>query len=55
MIQKPQDWEFTMQNSDLEDLEHTELMQYSVEKGIQVFGSSVYYADLHELNQLHIW
>ena len=38
IIYKPQDYEYTILNSGLEDLEHTSLTQHSLRKRLQVFG-----------------
>ena len=52
-VQKPQDYEYTMLHAGLEDLEHTALTQYSVKKGLQVFGQAGAEAVLQEMKQLH--
>ena len=40
-VQKTQDYEYTVMNSGMEDLEHTSLTQYSVRNRIQIFRDSV--------------
>ena len=44
-----------MLRSGLEDLEHTSLTQYPVNKGLQVLGEAGFKSVLQKIKQLHLW
>jgi len=50
-VQAPND--YNMLNYEIEELEHTALTQYSVKKGLQIFGRDGAEAVLSEMQQLH--
>ena len=50
-VQAPDD--YSMLNYGIEELEHTALTQYSVKKGLQIFGRDGAEAVLSEMRQLH--